>query len=129
VIGYPPNLTEALTLPTTSRSANGLQGMSAALGKNGSTTPLEALTQGGFTIFVPVDDAWTNDAKLQLNDSSTAKTLLQNHVSNLSIGLQVQFDPGEITVLDKFQHVLWLLHRFGIVLPIHGFGSESSFDL
>lgn len=89
VVGFPPNLSTALTLPTTSRSANGLSNMAAALGSNGGAAKLEALTPNGFTAFVPVDDAWTAQVKALMNDSSSVATLLSNHVCSLFIGLRL----------------------------------------
>ena len=97
VIGFPPKLSTALTLPTTSRSSNGLQNMASALGSNG-TTKLEVLTQGGFTIFVPVDDAWTAQIKGQLNNSGSAAAVLDNHVSFLLSSLVSAIDQGGTSI-------------------------------
>jgi hypothetical protein len=83
IIGFPVPLSTALTVPTTTRSTNGLTKLAAAfdtVSTNGAAA-LEGITEGGFTIFAPVDDAWTEAALAQVNDSSLAATLLGNHVS------------------------------------------------
>jgi hypothetical protein len=61
VIGFPVNLSAALTMPTTTRSAHGLTKLTTAfdaVSSNGAAA-LDGVTSKGFTIFAPVDDAWT----------------------------------------------------------------------
>ncbi|CAD6577846.1 MAG: hypothetical protein TREMPRED_002048 [Tremellales sp. Tagirdzhanova-0007] len=95
VIGFPPNLSTALTLPTTSRSANGLQSMAAALASQGDATSLEGLTPQGFTIFAPVDDAWTG----QTNASSMTAAVLENHyTTNFSLYSSFFTDSGSYSL-------------------------------
>ena len=55
--------------------------MASVLQSSGDAGQLEQLTTGGFTIFVPVDDAWDNSTLALTNDSATAKSILSDHVS------------------------------------------------
>jgi hypothetical protein len=71
-------------MPTTSRSANGLQNLNAALAAHGGAGQLDALTTGGFTVFAPVDDAWTADILKMGNDSEKGISMLGNHVRYIS---------------------------------------------
>jgi pectin methylesterase-like acyl-CoA thioesterase len=83
VIGFPVNLSAALTMPTTTRSAHGLTKLTTAfdaVSSNGAAA-LDGVTSKGFTNFAPVDDAWTGEASTQANDSKVAPTMLGNHVS------------------------------------------------
>ena len=66
----------------TTRSPNGLTQLDAAISNLSSTGPaaLEQITPGGFTIFAPVDDAWTSFVMTQLADSNIAPSLVGNHV-------------------------------------------------
>ncbi|ORY35611.1 hypothetical protein BCR39DRAFT_23363 [Naematelia encephala] len=96
VLPLPPKLSVALTLPTSSRSANGFNNLTSLLSSS-STSPsmsdLEALTVRGFTIFAPVDDAWENpDVKVALNDS----TLASNHyTTTYSLYSTAWYGPGQ----------------------------------
>lgn len=83
VLSLPPNLSTALTLPATSRSALGVTNLTAALSvlNGGGLGSLQSLTQNGFTIFAPVDDAWTAEIGSSVKDKTVATKLLQNHVS------------------------------------------------
>jgi hypothetical protein len=70
-------------MPTTTRSAHGLTKLNTAfdaVSSNGAAA-LDGVTSKGFTIFAPVDDAWTGEASTQANDSKVAPTMLGNHVS------------------------------------------------
>ncbi|RSH88668.1 hypothetical protein EHS25_002895 [Saitozyma podzolica] len=81
VIGFPVNLSAAVTMPTTTRSTHGLTKLTTAfdaVSSNGAAA-LDGVTSKGFTIFAPVDDAWTGEASTQANDSKVAPTMLGNH--------------------------------------------------
>lgn len=69
-----------MTLPTTSRSTQGLGEFTKALNGAGGAEQLESLTRGGFTIFAPVDSAFTPDVKAVLA-SDNGVQVLGNHVS------------------------------------------------
>ena len=71
-----------MTLATSSRSVNGTQAFANALSGAGGATALDGLTKDGFTVFVPVDDAFTADVQATLGKGgATAQTILGNHVS------------------------------------------------
>lgn len=80
MLPFPPKLSEALTLPTTSRSTKGLQEFRAALDQAGGVAQLESLTEGGFTIFAPIDDAFTPEVANALSGEA-AIPILGTHVS------------------------------------------------
>jgi len=73
-------LSQALGLATTSRSTDGLSAFQKALDAAGGAQQLEELTQGGFTIFAPIDDAFTPDVTGALATENAA-LVLGNHVS------------------------------------------------
>lgn len=81
MLPFPPKLSEALTLPTTSRSTQGLLKFQQALGQAGGAEQLEQLTEGGFTIFAPIDDAFTSEVADALA-SEAAIPILGTHVSS-----------------------------------------------
>ncbi|OCF42748.1 hypothetical protein I317_03479 [Kwoniella heveanensis CBS 569] len=72
VLSFPPSVGEALT-------TSGLSNMSSALGVVGKADEVEQLTSGGFTIFVPVDDVWTNDVREMMGDGDSAWTIVGSH--------------------------------------------------
>ncbi|KAK8854836.1 hypothetical protein IAR55_003575 [Kwoniella newhampshirensis] len=74
VLSSPPNLSTALT-------ATGLSNFSSALDVVGVTDDLGRLTGGGFTVFVPVDEGWTDDVKAMMNDEKAARALVKSHYS------------------------------------------------
>jgi hypothetical protein len=78
-VPFPPKLSEALTLPTTSRSTTGLLEFQRALDQAGGAQQLEQLTQGGLTIFAPIDDAFTPEVINALS-SEAAIPILGTHV-------------------------------------------------
>jgi len=72
--------------------------MASALNDSGGVTKLEALTKGGFTIFAPVDDAWTDQVKTAMNDSSTASTILGGHVCVFPFVREERIDRNGISI-------------------------------
>jgi len=74
VLTNPVNLSTALTLPTTSRSTQGLKLFTEAINNASSTgvSGLDQLTPNGFTIFAAVDDAFNADVLTQLATNGSA---------------------------------------------------------
>ncbi|WWC63230.1 uncharacterized protein I303_105830 [Kwoniella dejecticola CBS 10117] len=72
VLSFPPSLSTALQAP-------GLTNMSSALGVIGKSSEVEQLTEGGFTIFVPLDTVWDEEVKNIMVDEKKAPALVQNH--------------------------------------------------
>ncbi|WRT68335.1 uncharacterized protein IL334_005311 [Kwoniella shivajii] len=72
VLSFPPSLSTALSTP-------GLTNMSSALSVVGKSEEVEQLTEGGFTIFVPVDSSWSDDIKDVMVDQNKAPGLVGNH--------------------------------------------------
>lgn len=68
-------------MATTSRSTKGLQEFAKALDMAGGAKQLEGLTEGGFTIFAPIDDAFTEDIERALTSGEEAVRILGNHAS------------------------------------------------
>lgn len=71
-------------MATTSRSTKGLSEFTKALDMAGGAQQLESLTEGGFTIFAPIDDAFTSDINRALTSNTEAVKILGNHVSENS---------------------------------------------
>jgi hypothetical protein len=91
----------ALTLPSTTRSPNGLTQLVAAI-NNVSTTGADALTQitpGGLTIFAAVDDAWTGEAWAQVSDKTLSAKLIGNHVSSPWPGISLTLVHHQLHVV------------------------------
>jgi hypothetical protein len=81
VVTFPLSFSASLTLPTTSRSAKGLNQLKSALDSHGGATQLDPLTERGFTFFAPVDDAWDEDIwKLVNSSKAQGVSILGNHV-------------------------------------------------
>ena len=59
MIALPPKLTDALQLPTSSRSADGFTQF-GTLFPDGLGEVEKVSTKGGYTFFVPVDDAFAS---------------------------------------------------------------------
>ncbi|WVF72723.1 hypothetical protein IAT40_007541 [Kwoniella sp. CBS 6097] len=72
VLAFPPSVGEAL-------SSSGLSNMSSALNVVGKTDEVEQLTPGGFTIFVPVDEVWTDDIRQMMGDEDSAWNIVGSH--------------------------------------------------
>ncbi|ORX38564.1 hypothetical protein BD324DRAFT_608003 [Kockovaella imperatae] len=80
VLPYPPKLSAALTLPTSSRSVNGTKAFAAAVQAGFGPNALNGLTKEGFTVFVPVDDAFTSHVQAALvSNPAMAQTALKDH--------------------------------------------------
>jgi hypothetical protein len=54
----PPKLTDALTLPTSSRSANGFKTFQSFFFPEGLAEVEKVSPSGGYTFFIPIDDAF-----------------------------------------------------------------------
>ncbi|WWD19016.1 hypothetical protein CI109_103473 [Kwoniella shandongensis] len=76
VLPFPPNLSTALTT-----SGPGFSNFSSALDVVGSDTitKLEQLTDNGFTIFVPIDEGWSDEVRGMMNDEKMAKGIVMSH--------------------------------------------------
>ncbi|WVQ68127.1 uncharacterized protein L199_006333 [Kwoniella botswanensis] len=72
VLSFPPSLSTALQAP-------GLTNMSSALQVIGKSSDVEQLTEGGFTIFVPLDSVWDDEVKDIMVDGSKAPEMVGNH--------------------------------------------------
>ncbi|OCF76122.1 hypothetical protein I204_03421 [Kwoniella mangroviensis CBS 8886] len=72
VLSFPPSLSTALQAP-------GLTNMSSALQVIGKSSDVERLSEGGFTIFVPLDSAWNDELKDIMLDGSKAPEMIGNH--------------------------------------------------
>ncbi|WVW85690.1 hypothetical protein I302_107728 [Kwoniella bestiolae CBS 10118] len=72
VLSFPPSLPTALQSP-------GLTNMSSALSVIGKSDEIQQLTEGGFTIFVPLDSVWNDEVKQVMVDESKAPGLVGNH--------------------------------------------------
>ncbi|WWD02523.1 hypothetical protein V865_000563 [Kwoniella europaea PYCC6329] len=72
VLSFPPSLSTALQSP-------GLTNMSSALQVVGKSSDVEQLTEGGFTIFVPLDSVWNDEVKDIMVDASKAPEMVGNH--------------------------------------------------
>jgi uncharacterized surface protein with fasciclin (FAS1) repeats len=81
VVPFPPKLSTALTIPSTSRSTGGMPVLTKQFDQAGGAQQLEVLTPHGFTIFAPVDDAWTEDVLKAMRPTEIAVKILGNHVS------------------------------------------------
>nr|KIR46083.1 hypothetical protein I312_04626 [Cryptococcus bacillisporus CA1280] len=98
VLAFPPSLSEAFDTP-------GLSNISSAIEVIGMTDQLQRLTDNGFSIFAPMDSAWTAEAKSMMADDSTAEPLVKNHyTTNYSLfspmwashgSFDLQVDSGE----------------------------------
>lgn len=75
MVPVPPKLTDALKLPTSTRSANGFSNFVQAFLPNGAAELEQAASTGGLTIFMPVDDAF---------DAASSGGVKESHVSDVS---------------------------------------------
>ncbi|KAI9637353.1 FAS1 domain-containing protein [Dioszegia hungarica] len=101
VLQAPPNISTALTLPSTTRSPNGLPLLQAAIA-NVSASGADALTEikpGGLTFFAPVDDAWGKDAWAQVADKTLRAKLIGNHYTTNYSLFSPDWTSGTITDL------------------------------
>lgn len=82
MITHPPPLSQALAAASESSggesSGFGLSNLEAALKMTDLTSELEKLTEKGFTIFAPIDNAW--DASTKTAAEADLQELLENHV-------------------------------------------------
>ncbi|WWD02516.1 hypothetical protein V865_000556 [Kwoniella europaea PYCC6329] len=72
VLSFPPSLSTALQAP-------GLTNVSSALQVVGKSSAVEQLSEGGFTIFVPLDSVWDDEVKDIMVDESKAPEMVGNH--------------------------------------------------
>ncbi|KAK1927049.1 FAS1 domain-containing protein [Papiliotrema laurentii] len=94
VMPLPPKLSQALTLGTTSRSIKGLPEFQKALDSAGGAKQLEPLTEGGFTIFAPIDDAFTPETHKALSSEASVKILGNHYATNYSLFSRIWVDNG-----------------------------------
>jgi len=85
VISFPPKLPTALTLATSKQSVHGINSLPSAVSNLSSSglQTLSNLTSGGFTLFAPIDEAFTPAVMAELSDQTSAAYILANHVSTV----------------------------------------------
>ncbi|WVQ99927.1 hypothetical protein IAU59_007070 [Kwoniella sp. CBS 9459] len=72
VLSFPPAVGDAL-------ASSGLSNMSSALDVVGKKDEVQQLTSGGFTIFVPVDEVWTDDVRQMMGDADSVWSIVGSH--------------------------------------------------